>query len=215
MVKKLWWHTTFGEIEVYEQEFRVTGQRFRPFSDLANVHCRGCSITLQRVITDFGADHAFGLVPKKLQEHYGIGLSASTVRAITEHHAGQIYQAQELIIDQPQADGCKILIGEIDGSMIPIVKIDIALEKILNPQSSKATHPGATINTDEWGSYNHLADNDRLHVTVCHAPSKRVWAKDEDGDDIREVHVNTSEGFWTGLRNFLRPFRGVNKVYMQ
>ena len=27
--------------------------------------------------------------------------------------------------------------------------------------------------------------------------------------------MNTSEGFWTGLRNFLRPFRGVNKVYLQ
>ena len=59
---------------VYEQEFRVSGQRFRPFSNLSDVHCRGCSTALQRVITDFGADHAFALVLKKLQEHYGIGL---------------------------------------------------------------------------------------------------------------------------------------------
>jgi hypothetical protein len=36
------------------------------------------------------------------------------------------------------------------------------------------------------------------------------WARDDDGDGIREVHVNTLEG----LRNFLRPFRGVNKVYL-
>ena len=79
---------------------------------------------MQRVITDFGADHAFGLVPKKLQEHYGVVISASTVRAITEHHAGQLYQAEERITDQPKADGCKILIGEIDGSMIPVVKVD-------------------------------------------------------------------------------------------
>jgi transposase-like protein len=42
-----------------------------------------------------------------------------------------------------------------------------------------------------------------------------VWAKDLDGDGVREVHVNSIEGFWTGLRNFLRPFRGVNKVYLQ
>lgn len=81
-------------------------------------------MALQRVITDFGADHAFGLVPKKLQEHYGINLSASTVRAVTEHHAGQIYQAEQLITDQAKAEGCKQLIGEIDGSMIPIVKVD-------------------------------------------------------------------------------------------
>ena len=28
------------------------------------------------------------------------------------------------------------------------------------------------------------------------------------------MHVNTLEGLWTGLRNFLRPFRGVNKAYL-
>ena len=28
---------------------------------------------------------------------------------------------------------------------------------------------------------------------------------------MREVHTNTMEGTWTGLRNFLRPFRGVSK----
>ena len=31
---------------------------------------------------------------------------------------------------------------------------------------------------------------------------------------IREVHDNTLKGLWTGLRNFLRPFRGVNKKYL-
>jgi hypothetical protein len=29
------------------------------------------------------------------------------------------------------------------------------------------------------------------------------------------VHCNTLEGIWTGLRNFLRPFRRVNKVYLE
>jgi hypothetical protein len=28
---------------------------------------------------------------------------------------------------------------------------------------------------------------------------------------VREVHANTIEGFWLGLRNYLRPFRGVSK----
>ncbi len=40
------------------------------------------------------------------------------------------------------------------------------------------------------------------------------WARDDDGDGIREVHVNTIEGMWTGIRNFLRPFRGVHKRYL-
>jgi len=73
----------------------------------------------------------------------------------------------------------------------------------------------ATINTDEWSGYNRVEDSGRTHVRVCHTPGARVWAKDLDGDGVREVHVNTAEGFWTGLRNFLRPFRGVNKIYLQ
>ena len=79
----------------------------------------------------------------------------------------------------------------------------------------EATQPGMVVNTDEWGAYCHLGEADRIHVTVCHAPGKREWARDDDGDGIREVHNNTIEGLWTGLRNFLRPFRGVNKVYLQ
>jgi len=78
-----------------------------------------------------------------------------------------------------------------------------------------ATQKDSTVNTDEWGAYNHLSKAGRKHVTVCHTPGKREWARDEDGDGIREVHNNTIEGLWTGLRNFLRPFRGVNKVYLQ
>jgi len=30
------------------------------------------------------------------------------------------------------------------------------------------------------------------------------WARDDDGDGVREVHCDTMEGTWTGLRNFLR-----------
>ena len=55
----------------------------------------------------------------------------------------------------------------------------------------------------------------RIHVKVCHKPGERVWACDDDRDGIREVHNNTIEGLWTGVRNFLRPFRGVNKIYLQ
>ncbi len=69
-----------------------------------------------------------------------------------------------------------------------------------------------TVNTDEWRGYAGLPGIGRLRVTVCHAD--REWARDDDGDGVREVHVNTLEGLWTGLRNFLRPFRGVSKVYL-
>ena len=81
--KKILWHTTFGVISVFEQEFRKPGKRFRPFSRSAGISCRCCSLPLRRAVTDFGADHAFGRVPEKLKEHYGITLPAGTVRSLT------------------------------------------------------------------------------------------------------------------------------------
>jgi len=84
----------------------------------------------------------------------------------------------------------------------------------LEPRVLAASGDGATVNTDEWGAYDHLHEQGRLHATVCHAPGKREWARDDDGDGIREVHNNTMEGLWTGLRNFLRRFRGMHKKYL-
>jgi transposase len=68
------------------------------------------------------------------------------------------------------------------------------------------------VYSDEWRGYAHLAELGRGHATVCHAIGE--WARDDDGDGIREVHDNTLEGMWTGLRNHLRTFRGVNKEYL-
>jgi transposase len=74
------------------------------------------------------------------------------------------------------------------------------------------TLEGTTVYTDEWCGYDRLPERHRGHATVCHAAGE--WARDDDGDGIREVHDNTLEGIWTGLRNFLRPFRGVSKWYL-
>ena len=68
------------------------------------------------------------------------------------------------------------------------------------------TMEAATVYTDEYNSYNALK---RTRYTVSHGKSE--WARDDDGDGRRETHSNTIEGVWTGLRNFLRPFRGVSK----
>jgi transposase-like protein len=81
--------------------------------------------------------------------------------------------------------------------------------KTLERHMSKFTQPAAVANTDEWQGYNHIA---RSHVTVNHGTHE--WARDDDGDGIREVHINTTEGMWTGVRNFLRPFRGVHKDHL-
>lgn len=76
------------------------------------------------------------------------------------------------------------------------------------------TRAGCIVNTDEWQAYNHLPEHGRTLKQVCHQPGQREWARDEDGDGVREVHSNSMEGFWTGLRNFLRLFRGVNKEHL-
>ena len=76
------------------------------------------------------------------------------------------------------------------------------------------TRKDATVNTDEWKGYSGFAPSGRTHKTVNHSLEKREWARDDDGDGIREVHTNTIEGRWTGLRNFQRTFRGVNKCYL-
>jgi len=78
---------------------------------------------LQRAMTDFGADHAFGEVPKKLQEHYGIQMPVSTVRKVTEFHSQQMHQKREVSTLPTTSLGCQQQIAEIDGCMLPIVTV--------------------------------------------------------------------------------------------
>lgn len=92
--------------------------------------------------------------------------------------------------------------------------LDCANGEELEEVIGGATLEGATVNTDEWRGYNGLPRIGRVRVSVDHSGPKSTWARDDDGDGVREVHCNTMEGTWTGLRNFLRPFRGVSKWYL-
>jgi transposase len=86
--------------------------------------------------------------------------------------------------------------------------------KTLCPLAERFSRPGATVNTDEWVAYDPLPERGRRRVKVKHGRPNPEYARDDDGDGVREVHCNTMEGIWTGLRNFLRIFRGVNKEYL-
>jgi Uncharacterised protein family (UPF0236) len=121
--KKVWWHTLFGIITVLEPVLRGSGHQVRPFLRSAEVSARSCSLPLQRAITDFGADHGFGHVPKKLQEHDGITIAVSTVRKITEGHGEHMREQQDRVSLPVSIPGCRQQVGEIDGSMVPIVTI--------------------------------------------------------------------------------------------
>jgi hypothetical protein len=109
-----------------EQVYKQPGKRFRPFSQSAEVTCRGSSLTLQRAVADFGADHSFGRVSDKLREHYGITLPTSTVRNITETHAWNMYDKnqKDTVVEYPTDTGRNYVIAETDGCLVPIVNID-------------------------------------------------------------------------------------------
>jgi len=79
----------------------------------------------------------------------------------------------------------------------------------IKPIIAESVTPGTLIHTDEYDIYARLPAWGYLHKTVCHARGE--YARDEDGDGFCEVHVNTIEGFWSLLRSWLRPHRGISQ----
>lgn len=78
------------------------------------------------MVTDFGADVAFAQVEDKLVEHYGIILPESTIRRVTEAHAQIIYTTTQVDETWPVDAGCRTVVVEMDGGMVPIVEADAA-----------------------------------------------------------------------------------------
>ena len=68
---------------------------------------------------------------------------------------------------------------------------------------------GTVVDTDEYDIDSRLEEWGYDHRTVCHA--KGEYARDDDGDGFCETHVNTLEGFWSLLRSWLRPHRGISQ----
>jgi transposase len=99
-----------------------------------------------------------------------------------------------------------------ESRQIRLTVCDNTRQATIQPQVEKDTDPKTIVYTDESSAYNHISETGRGHASVNH--SKKEWARNDDGDGIREVHCNTMEGIWTGFRNFLRPFRGVHKQYL-
>jgi transposase-like protein len=110
--------------------------------------------------------------------------------------------------DRPPVQG---VVGR-DSGEIRLTVCDDTRQDTIQPEVEAKTVEGATFYSDESSAYNRVEASGRPHGTVCHSRSES--ARDDDGDGVREVHCNTMEGIWTGLRNFLRPFRGVHKEYL-
>jgi len=82
-------------------------------------------------------------------------------------------------------------------------------QKTIQPIIEATIAAGTLVHTDEHDIYARLEQWGYGHQTVCHARGEH--ARDEDGDGLCEVHVNTLEGFWSLLRSWLRPHRGISQ----
>lgn len=117
--KLLTWHTTYGPVSVLEQRLRRgrRGAQVRPFCGQARISARAYSLPVQRALTDFGADHSFVEAAKKMREHYGVELPASSVRERTLAHA----KGSGAVQHAAPKRAVPTLVTEMDGTMLPIV----------------------------------------------------------------------------------------------
>jgi transposase-like protein len=98
------------------------------------------------------------------------------------------------------------------GGQVVIHMLDNVQQATIEPLIRATVAPGTLINTDEYAIYGRLEEWGYPHQTVCHGTGE--YARDEDGDGFCEVHVNTLEGFWSLLRSWLRPHRGLSQEYL-
>ena len=94
--------------------------------------------------------------------------------------------------------------GEVMIRMLANVK-----QVTIGPLIKRTIAAGTVVYTDEYDIYSRLGGWGYDHRTVCHA--KGEYARDDDGDGFCETHVNTLEGFWSLLRSWLRPHRGISQ----
>ena len=94
--------------------------------------------------------------------------------------------------------------GEVFIQMMPNVQ-----QVTIKPVITKVVKQGSLIYTDEYNIYARLPEWGYEHQTVNHSLGE--YARDEDGDGFYEIHVNTMEGFWSLLRSWLRPHRGISQ----
>src|SRR5207244_9919419 len=85
-------------------------------------------------------------------------------------------------------------------------------QQTIQPLIRQTIQRGSLIYTDEYAIYGRLPAWGYRHATVNHAQGE--YARDENGDGFHEVHVNTMEGFWSLLRSWLRPHRGISQEHL-
>lgn len=92
---------------------------------------------------------------------------------------------------------------------VVLTVLDDVKQKTIEPLIKGTIVTDSMVYTDEYNIYARLVSWGYQHKSVCHGDGE--YARDEDGDGFCEVHVNTMEGFWSLLRSWLRPHRGISQ----
>ena len=102
--------------------------------------------------------------------------------------------------------------SEKEDEAVPNAKQQV--KELLESIESGDPKPAGVINSNKYMQHNPQIGDGQLGQS-----ERLVRSRDSNQprslDGVRKVHGNTSEGIWTGLRNFLRIFRGVHKKYLQ
>ena len=106
--------------------------------------------------------------------------------------------------DKPPVLGLLQRDGEVVIRMLPNVQ-----QATIQPVITSTVVLGSQFYTDEYDIYDRLPEWGYLRKSVNHSAGE--YARDDDEDGFHEVHVNTLEGFWSLLRSWLRPHRGVSQ----
>ena len=105
------------------------------------------------------------------------------------------------------------VLGMIErGGQVLLKLLGNVQQKTIQPVIEHFITKNTLIYTDEYNIYNRLTTWGYGHKSVCH--TRAEYARDEDGDGFCEVHVNTIEGFWSLLRSWLRPHRGISQHHL-
>ena len=102
------------------------------------------------------------------------------------------------------------ILGMIERSGEVLIRmLENVQQQTIKPLIMKYVKQKTLVYTDEYNIYSRLEKWGFKHKTVNHSIGE--YARDEDGDGFHEVHVNTMEGFWSLLRSWLRPHRGISQ----
>ena len=101
-----------------------------------------------------------------------------------------------------------LVFGMIErGGPVVMPLLDHVKQKTIEPLIKDTTESGALVSPDAYRIDARLERWGYARKSVNHGRGE--YARDEDGDGLCEVHVNTMAGFWSLLRSWLRPPRGI------